>query len=243
MNSPGSLTLWQHLEELRKRLLVSLAAVGVVSIAAYACSDLLLGILLRPVAGAIRELYFFSPAEAFLVKLQVAFLAGLTAAFPIVASQAWFFVSPGLHEREKRIVIPAGLVTSVLFAGGAVFCYRIVVPAAVRFFLGMQSEVLRPLISVREYVDFLTQLLVAFGVAFNLPVFVMALVFAGVTDAARLGKFRRHAVVLILVAAAVLTPGPDVASQFFLAVPLVFLFELSIAAASLVGFFRKGKKP
>lgn len=242
MNSPGSLTLRQHLEELRKRLLVSLAAVGAVAVAAYAYSDLLLEVLLRPVAGTLQELYFFSPAEAFLVKIQVALMAGLAMAFPIVASQAWFFVSPGLHEREKKAVIPLALVISSLFAVGAVFCYRFVVPAAVRFFLGMQSEVLRPLISVREYVDFLTQLLVAFGVAFNLPVFVIALVFTGVTDAARLRKFRRHAAILVFIAAAVLTPGPDVASQFLLAVPLILLFELSVAGATLMEFFRKRKK-
>ncbi len=236
-------TLWQHLEELRKRLLVSLAALTVVTVLGYIYSDFLLDVLLRPVTGQLQELYFFSPAEAFLVRLKVALLAGAVAAFPLVAAELWFFVSPGLYAREKKLILPVVLGISLLFTVGVVFCYHGVVPAAIRFFLGLQSGVLRPLISVREYVDFLTQLLVAFGVAFNLPVFVIAFVFAGLTDAKRLSKVRRHAIVLIFIAAAALTPGPDVASQILLAVPLLVLFELSIGAAFLVGIFRKGKRP
>jgi sec-independent protein translocase protein TatC len=236
-------TFFDHLDELRKRLILSLTAAGAAAVAGYLASDRILEALTIPLRGANEPLYFFSPADAFLVRLKIALLAGLVLASPVVASQIWLFVSPALYKNERRAVAPLIAVTSALFFAGAAFSYFVVMPLALNFFLGMQTEFLRPMISVTEYVGFLSMMTLAFGIAFNLPVFVIALVLAGLWDAKGLVRFQKQAIVLIFILAAVLTPGPDIASQCLLAVPLVVLFELSVGAAKAVEFFkRKNRK-
>lgn len=231
MSKYPSLSFFEHLDELRKRLVVSLAALALGTGAGWFVSDRLLYALTEPLRHSGEAVYFFAPADAFLVKLKVALLAGFLISLPVVSSQVWLFISPGLHKHEKRFLIPLALVTSGLFLTGAVFAYFVVIPAAIHFFMDMQTEVLRPLISVREYVSFLTSLILAFGVAFNLPVFLMGLVMTGVLNVQVLNHYQRHAIVLIFIAAAILTPSPDIASQLLLAGPLIVLFELSVVAA------------
>jgi sec-independent protein translocase protein TatC len=235
-------TFFDHLDELRKRLILSLAAVGGAAVAGYLASDRILEALIIPLRSASEPLYFFSPADAFLVKLKIALLAGLVLASPVVASQIWLFVSPALYKNERRAVAPLIAVTSVLFLAGAAFSYFVVMPLALDFFLGMQTESLRPMLSVTEYVGFLSMMTLAFGIAFNLPVFVIALVLTGLWDAKGLVRFQKQAIVMIFILAAVLTPGPDIASQCLLAVPLVVLFEMSVLAAKLVELSRKSKR-
>jgi sec-independent protein translocase protein TatC len=238
-----ALTLFDHLDELRKRLILSLAAVGLGAAAGYFASDNILEVLTAPLRNANEPLYFFSPADAFIVKLKIALLSGLVLASPIVISQIWLFVSPALHNNERRAIFPLIAITSVLFLTGAAFSFLVVMPMALNFFIGMQTEFLRPMISVTEYVGFLSMMTLAFGIAFNLPVFVMAFVLTGVWDSKGLARYQKHAIVLIFILAAVLTPGPDIASQFFLAVPLVVLFELSVVGAKAVEFLkRKNRK-
>ncbi len=236
-----TLTVFEHLDELRKRLFISLAAVAAAAVAGYFYSDEALVILMRPAAGQIQEAFFFSPAEAFIVKMKIALFIGTFFALPVIASQAWLFVSPALYGREKKAVFPFVFVTFGLFLVGAAFAYFAVLPAALRFLIGLQTEVMRPMISVGAYVGFLTALLIAFGAAFNMPVFIMAFVLAGVVDAAALNRYHRQAVVLIFIAAAVLTPGPDIVSQLCLAVPLLGLFEITLLLALLVGRKRRKK--
>ncbi|MGH7197773.1 MAG: twin-arginine translocase subunit TatC [Candidatus Omnitrophota bacterium] len=236
------LTFFEHLDELRKRLILSLGAVGLGAAAGYLCADKILEILTGPLRDQNEPLYFFSPADAFIVKLKIALLAGLVLASPIVISQVWLFVAPALHKNEKRAVAPLAALTSVLFLAGAAFSFFTVMPLALNFFIGMKTAFLRPMISVTEYVGFLTMMTLAFGIAFNLPVFVMAFVLTGLWDAKGLGRYQKHAIVLIFILAAVLTPGPDIASQCLLAAPLVLLFELSVAGAFAVEFLKKKNK-
>ncbi len=233
------LTFFEHLEELRRRLLISLTAVTLAGTGGYLASDRILALLTEPLRRYADGLYFFSPQGAFLVKLKVALLVGIIGASPVVLHQLWAFLAPGLHGHEKRAALPLAAVTSFLFVTGAVFAQFVVMPAAMRFLVGLESDSLRPMISVEEYVSFLSCMLVAFGVAFNLPVVVLSLVLAGFTDATGLNRFQKQAVVLIFVGAAVLTPGPDVASQLLLALPLLALFELSVLAAVIVGAARR----
>ena len=233
------LTFFEHLDELRKRIIISLIAVFLGSIAGYVYSDRLLRILLRPMELGQNPVYFFSPSEAFIVKLKVAMFTGLFLASPVVLNQIWRFVSPAFQKREKRAVSVVTLITSFLFLSGIFFCYYAVVPVAIRFLMSLQTDFLKPMISVTHYVDFLFGMLLAFGVAFNLPVFVIALALTGVLNIQTLKHFHRHAIVLIFILAAILTPSPDIASQILLAVPLLALFELSVLGVFFVDRRRK----
>lgn len=210
---------------------MSLGAVTAAALAGYYYADPILRFLIEPVSPEIGGVYFFSPAEAFLAKIKIAFFTGLIVAFPIIATQVWLFVSPALYKKEKKIIFPLAGMTSALFLSGAAFSFFAVTPFALKFLVGMRTEFLRPMISVSEYVNFLSGMMLAFGVAFNLPIFVLALVFSGVIDVRGLNRYQRHAIVTIFILAALLTPGPDIASQLILAVPLIALYELSILAA------------
>lgn len=232
------LTFFDHLEELRRRLLISVAAVAAGTLAGYFFSDRALRHFLRPIRDQIGQAYFFSPAEALVVKLKVAMLLGVLLAAPVLFWQFWFFVSPALFHKERKIFLALVTVTAALFISGALFCFYGVLPTALRFLVGLRSDVLVPMISITEYVSFLTGMSLAFGVAFNLPVVILGLVKAGVLNSTLLRHYQRHAIVLIFIAAAILTPGPDIASQFMLAVPLFILFEGSVVLAGFI----EGKK-
>ena len=234
-----ALTFFEHLDELRKRLIVSFAAVLISMAGAFFYSDRLLEILVKPILAGANEVYFFSPAEAFVVKLKIAFLTGLVVASPVVMSQLWLFISPALYEREKKLMVPVIFLTSFLFLAGVLFCFFLVMPSALNFLMGMQTAFLKPMISVSEYVGFLSMMLLAFGAAFNLPVFIMTLVFLGLLDSKTLNRYQRHAVILFFIAAAVMTPGPDIVSQLLLALPLVLLFELSVMGAWVIERLRR----
>ncbi len=239
MSKNTQFTFFEHLEELRKRLIISFGAITLGGLASYCYSDKLLHFLLLPIRKEINQVYFFSPADAFMVRIKIALLAGLILASPIVAGQIWLFISPALYEREKKFIPPLIILTSGLFIAGALFSFFFVVPLTLQFFMSMQTEFLRPMISINECISFLSGILLAFGVAFNLPIFVMGFVLVGVFDTTLLNKFQRHVIVLIFILAAALTPGPDIASQLFLAVPLIILFELSVLGAWVIELFRK----
>lgn len=229
-------SFFEHLEELRRRLFIALGAVLAGAGFGYFFSDRALTYLLRPIRTEIGQAYFFSPAEALVVKLKVALLLGVLAAAPVLFWQFWQFISPALFRNEKQFFLGLVVVTSALFLAGAFFCFYGVLPVALRFLVGMQSDVLQPMISITEYLSFLAGMSVAFGIAFNLPVVILGLVKAGVLNSRMLGHYQRHAIVLIFIAAAVLTPGPDIASQLLLAAPLLVLFEGSVL---LAGIFEK----
>ena len=222
--------------------MISLAAVLVSAAGCFYFSDELLRLALEPAIRHAGEVYFFAPHEAFTLKVKAALLAGLFAASPIVVTQTWLFLKPALRAEERKWIIPIILATSALALTGALFAFFVVVPAAFGFLISMQTGFLKPMVSAGEYFAFLTGLLAAFAVAFNLPVFVSALSFVGVVRASALRRSRRQAVVLIFVAAAVLTPGPDIVSQLCLAVPLIALFEASVAAARFIEWSKR-KKP
>ena len=233
------LTFFEHLEELRKRLVISLALIAVGTAAGFFYSDAVLKFLLTPVESKIDQVYFFSPAEAFVVKFKVAFLFGVIAASPGVISQLWLFLSPALHAKEKRALIPLVVVTSFLFLSGVFFCFYLVMPTALQFLVGMQTDFLKPLLSIKNYVDLLFGMLLAFGFCFTLPIFVVVLAFWGVLNSGTLNKYQRHVIVGIFIIAAVVTPTPDFTGQILLAVPLLLLFELSVIGCRAIEWFKK----
>lgn len=242
MAQRSSGTFFEHLDELRQRLVVSLVVFFFCLASTFAYVGNLLDWLMSPLLREIPSAYFFSPSDAFVVKIKVALLGAAVLSSPVILAQLWFFIAPALYGKEKKVVFPLIILTASLFILGAFFSFYGVLPATLHFLIGMQSQFMKPMVSVSEYLSFLTCMVFAFGVAFNLPVFILALVGSGLVSAEMLNQFQRPAIVIIFILAAVLTPGPDVASQLMLAIPLIILFELSVVGA-LVLERMKRKKP
>lgn len=226
--------LMDHLIELRRRLLWSLAALALAFIVCLNFAEPIFGVLVQPLlqAGEGRLIYT-DVFEAFFVNLKVALFAALMLAFPVIATQLWRFVAPGLYANEKRAFLPFLLLTPLLFTMGACLAYFVAMPVALHFLLGFQGEVggveTEALPAIGNYLSFATHFLFGFGVAFLLPVLLMLLERAGIVTRAQLKSGRRYAIVIAFVIAAVLTP-PDVLSQFLLAVPLMLLYEFALVA-------------
>ena len=226
-----------HLEELRKRLIVCFCAVGVGFVISYFFSKRLFEILMHPLLLAMppeEKLIYTGLPEAFFTYLKVAFLAGVLLAVPVIIHQLWMFIAPGLYDREKRLVVPIVFLSSIFFLGGAFFGYFIVFPFGFKFFMGFASEAIRPLPSMREYLGFSTKLLLAFGVVFELPLFITFLAKLGIVDVPFLKAKRKYAILLFFVFASILTP-PDVITQILMAGPLMLLYEVSIMGARIFG--------
>ncbi len=239
--APKLLSFIGHLEEFRKRIIISLVGVGAATLFCFFFIDEILNILMKPISSQIGEIYFFSPADAFVVKVKAALLAGLLIASPLVVCEFWLFLSPGLYAKEKKALLPVVFIISFLFITGALFCFFTVLPMTLGFLISQQTAYLKPMVSMSEYLGFLSGMMLAFGFAFNLPVFVVALVASGFVRVKTLNQYQRHIIVFIFIAAAVLTPGPDIASQMMLAIPLLVLFEFSVAAGWVVELMRKRK--
>jgi len=230
--------LTAHLEELRWRIVRALGAVALAFLVCYWFADALFTFLFHPLA-ALRPnqptAYGVGLTEAFFTKLKVSFVGGVFVASPVVFYQAWRFVAPGLYETEKRMAFPFSVCASLFFILGAGFCYRVVFPTAFQFFLAEYASVnAEALPTMNEYLTFTSRMLLAFGVTFELPVVTFFLARVGVVTHRTLLRTWRYATVVIFIVAAVLTPGPDVASQLLMATPLLVLYWLSIGVAWLV---------
>ena len=233
--------LLDHLIELRKRLLWSVLALLGFFFVAFAFSDELLAFIGQPLLeaydrvgdGERQTLIYTKLYEAFFTKIKVSLFAAFLFAFPVIANQVWAFIAPGLYKNEKRAFLPFLIATPVLFFMGAAMSYYIAMPTVFTFMLEMQGETngvsLQALPSVGDYLSFSMSLIFAFGLSFLVPVALMLLERAGIVNVEQLKSFRRYAIVVAFVIAAVVTP-PDVVSQFMLAVPMVLLYELSIVA-------------
>jgi sec-independent protein translocase protein TatC len=230
--------LTAHLDELRTRLIRALAAVGVGFAAAYWFAEPLVAWLLVPLTALRPEeslVIGTGVTDAFFTKLKVSFVAGVFLASPAVFYQLWHFIAPGLYEKERRIALPFSFAASFFFIAGAAFCYYFVFPVAFRFFLDEFSSVgIAPQIRVTEYLTFASRMLLAFGVTFELPVVTFFLARLGMVTHRTMIGWTRYAIVTIFVVAAILTPGPDIASQLLMATPLLLLYGLSIGVAWMV---------
>lgn len=236
MDNDVKVPFTNHLEELRKRLIVCFIAVGVCFVICYGFSKQLFEILMGPLIAVMPpgdKLIYTGLPDAFFTYLKVALLAGILLAVPVIFYQIWMFVTPGLYEKERHIVLPAVVLSSIFFTGGALFGYFIVFPFGFKFFLGFSSDFIRPMPSIREYLSFSSKLLLAFGIVFEMPLFIVILTKLGVVNVDQLKTYRKYVIILFFVFSAILTP-PDVVTQIMMAGPLMLLYELSIIAAKII---------
>jgi sec-independent protein translocase protein TatC len=233
----AEMPLTAHLEELRWRILKALLAIAAGFAFSYAFADTLFAILIRPIelaAGGDETVKLIGTGvtEAFFTKLKVSFIAGIFLASPAILYQAWQFVSPGLYDDEKFYVIPFVFFGTFFFCAGAWFCYAFVFQIGYAFFLEQYATIgIEPTLRISEYLSFSARMLLAFGVTFELPVVAFFLARVGMIDHNTLIGPWRYALLGIVILAAVLTPGPDVASQLLLVAPLVVLYIASIGIA------------
>ena len=234
-----ALTFWDHLDELRTTLFHISITTVVAMVACYALSDSLRDLLLSPfvkaaatIGSGAGSLVLLRPTEGFVVQLKLALFAGLIVSSPLNFWHLWRFISPGLHENERRAALPFISVATLLFLTGVLFGFQILAYTT-GFFLQFATAEVSNQWSLSAYIGFVTQMLLAFGIIFELPLVIWILARMGLVTQHTLRQYRRHAIVVILVISAILTP-PDPVSQLVMAVPLWLLYELSVLVCVLV---------
>lgn len=231
--------LLEHLVELRRRLLWSVGALIIAFVGCFYFAKQIFGFLVQPLLAAGQgRLIYTQLFEAFFVEVKVALFAAFMLAFPVIATQIWRFVAPGLYRNEKRAMLPFLLATPVLFTAGAASAYYGAVPIALKFLLSFQGNVggveQEAMPAVGNYLDFIMHFVLAFGVAFLLPILIMLLERVGIVTLTQLRGARRYMIVAAFLIAAVFTP-PDVVSQLLLAIPLCLLYEAALLAIWITG--------
>lgn len=229
-----------HLEELRDRMIVAFVAIGIGFAVAYFFKERLFEILMQPLRKVMDvgdKLIFTGLPEAFFTYLKVSLLAGIMLATPVILYEFWMFVAPGLYSKEKKVLLPIVFLSTFFFLGGSLFGYFIVFPYGFEFFLSFANENIQALPSMKEYLGFSAKLLIAFGLAFELPLVLTFMARLGIVSVPFLKKNRKYAILIFFAGAAMLTP-PDVVTQVMMAFPLMLLYELSIFGAKIFG-----KKP
>ena len=231
------MTFFEHLGDLRKKIVVSLIAVCITFVVAFSYSEYLMEFLMFPLrynlAFSVKKMYlyfaaqnklgsmklvFLGPAEAFWMNMKIAFVAAVMCALPVIFQQLWSFISPGLHSKEKKYVVPFVFVATALFLTGASFCFFVVLPFAMSFLLTYKvGDFMMPMLSVGQYVDFI--------------VFFARI---GVVTPQTLAKHRKYAILIAFVVAAILTPTPDAFNQTLMALPMIVLYEVGIIVARIV---------
>lgn len=219
------MTFTDHLAELRERLIKSgIALIVGMAVCAWYIDDII-AFLTAPVA----ILYVMKPAEAFLIYMKVILWSGAVAASPILFYQFWAFLLPAFTTQEKKMLALFVPLSVVLFLGGIAFAFFIVLPQGLRFFMTFATEAVQPLWSLEGYLDFAVLMVLPFGIIFNLPLVLIALAQMGLIASSQLKALRKYIIVLSFIVAAIITPTTDMVSQSLLAVPIIVLYELSLA--------------
>jgi sec-independent protein translocase protein TatC len=250
MSDENKLKVFEHLDELRKRLIVSGLTIFIGFIICFSYSDYLLILLKLPLDYKMRfsfdapflhfikslsemNLYFIAPQEAFWVHCKMAIVFSIFLSFPVIVTQVWLFVKPALYKEEKKLAVPFISFSILLFLIGFLFCFFIVLPFAMDFLLGYKTENLIPMLTLERYIDFTLKFLLAFGLIFQTPVIILLLTRLNILTPKILRENRKYAVLIIFIVAAVLTPTPDMFNQCLMALPLMFLYEVSIMISKL----------
>lgn len=240
------MTIWEHLDELRRRLVHAAIGVMIGTCVAWVYRVEILAWLVIPYQNAWHKhfdkpllLQTLAPADAFLGFLEQSLTAGIIASVPIIFYQLWAFISPGLYRKEKRLIVPFVFFSSTLFLSGVAFAYYVAFPFTFNYFLSLLGPVrpgveLTQIVTQEFFLDFTTRFLLAFGGVFELPLFIAFLVLANIVTPKQLLKFGRWATVLAFVVGAIVTPGPEVTSQIAVSSALIGLYFLSIPIAYLL---------
>ena len=225
-----------HLEELRTRIIRIIIAAAIGFGVCWYFKEWLFQIITRPLYQVLPPnsfMIYTSLPEAFFNYMKISFYASLFLTSPYILYQLWKFISPGLYKAEKKYMIPFVISSTILFICGILFGYYLALPPAFSFFVEFSSDFLKPMFSLREYLSLSLKLLLAFGVSFELPVVIFFLAKIGVVSSKTLSRNRRYAILIIFVAAAILTPSPDALTKIIMAVPLMGLYEIGIIVAKL----------
>ena len=234
----GSMSFLDHLEELRRRIFLSLIAVAVGFGACWWKVEKIYGLMQAPIMDALarnhmsEKLVYLNPTEPFNMYLKVAFLAGLFVASPFVLYQLWLFISPGLYRHEKRYVLPFMFSTVGLFLAGGYFGYRFVYPYALNFLIDFGKQ-FQPMITIGEYTDLFLTIIIGLGLIFELPILVFFLSLMGIVSAGWMWRNFRYSILVIFIIAAIVTPTTDIMNMCIFAAPMVALYAVSIGVAFL----------
>lgn len=223
------MTFIEHLEELRWRIIYSLIGIVIGTVIAWIFIDLLVEeILLRPAKESGVSLQNLKPFGQIFLYFQIALIAGLILSIPNVFYQFWKFISPALRKNERKYILAIVIFTTVCFLAGIAFAYFVMLPLALSFAVQFGTQTIKNEFAVDEYMSIIISVMLAAGLVFELPMLSFFLSKLGILKPSFMRKYRKHSIVIILIAAAVLTPGTDPVSQVILAVPLVLLYEISI---------------
>ncbi len=243
---------WSHLEELRKRIVISLIAVAVGFGVCFSYSEDILGLLMVPMNMKVgfhasfpfifftpysvtQELHFVTLTEPFMAHLKISFVAGLILVVPVLLHQIWKFISPGLLPKERRYAGHFVFFSTLFFAIGVLFCYFLLLPLAIPFLIGYKTEHLKPIITIGQYINFTLKFLLGSGAVFELPLVIILLSRMGIISAATLARFRKYAFLISFVLGAIITPTPDAFNMTIMSLPIYLLYELGILGARIFG--------
>src|ERR1700731_1640121 len=228
-----------HLEELRRRIVYSIAAVALGFFACWWKVEKIYDIMQRPIMDALKanglseKLVYLNPTEPFNLYLKIAALAGLFLTSPFVLYQVWMFISPGLYRNEKRYVVPFMVSTIALFSAGGYFGFKIVYPAALNFLISFGKQ-FQPMITIKEYTELFLSIILGIGLIFEMPILVFFLALMGIVTAGWMWKNFRYSILIIFIVAAIVTPTTDILNMCIFAAPMIALYALSIGIAYLV---------
>ncbi|MBS6626982.1 MAG: twin-arginine translocase subunit TatC [Veillonella sp. oral taxon 780] len=223
MQEASSMSVVDHLSELRTRLVIAIVAIIVGTLGAYYYVEDILQILVAP-AG---KLYYTKPTEAFFTYMKISLVAGCIVSSPVWFYQIWAFIVPALSKGEKKVTFMVVPTAVVLFVVGVLFSYYLVLPMAIQFFIGFGTDELQPLFSIGQYIDFVIAFILPFGITFELPLILIALGVLGILSSDRLREYRKMFILLAFIIGAAISPTPDMLSQTMIAGPMILLYEIS----------------
>jgi sec-independent protein translocase protein TatC len=244
----GKMTIWEHLDELRSRVVRCLIAYAFGATVAWTFREQILAWLWKPYAESWRAqnipgdptLNFAAPSDAFKAYFKLSLMGGLMIAAPVIFYQLWAYIAPGLYKKEKKIVLPFVFFSTVLFVGGGLFGWRVAFPLTFDYLLSLAGTAqgiglaIRPVVMMGEYLDFVSSMLLGFGITFELPLFILFLSIAGIVNYLQLIRFGRWFILIAFTVGAIFSP-PDTTSQIAMSVPLCVLYFVSIGLAYVFG--------
>jgi len=225
------LSFIEHLEELRKRILISIVFVLIFSVIGFFFSRRILAFIIK--LTNIDTAYFFSPTEAFLVNIKVAIFVGIFFAFPFILYQIWAFIGPGLTRKEQQVSLPFLFSGMILFLIGCAFAYFILIPVGLKFFFSFGTENLKPIMNINKILEFIFWCILGSGFLFQLPLILFFLIKLNILSVSTLTKHRAEIIIGILIIAAIITPTGDMFTLLLISIPLLVLIEISILLARI----------